>query len=139
MKLASAEDDRVRYASEASQLTERMETLQALGRAWESTGRKRLKEVEKTLESGKYAVDEQKRLDKLDRKLAKLGYDTAAHDYARQAEIQARSVDEEYSNLKSAREVSRQIESEIANLMFEVENRKTEVQNLEMDYSSAKA
>ena len=48
-------------------------------------------------------------------------------------------MDEEYSNLKSAREVSRQIESEIANLRFEVENRKTEVQNLEMDYSSAKA
>lgn len=138
-KLTSAEDDRVRYASEVSQLTERMETLLALVKAWESAGRKRLKEVEKTLERGKYAVEEQKQLAKLDKQLAKLGYDAVAHDHARQTEIQERSVDEEYSNLKSAREVSRQIESEIANLRFEVENRKTEVQNLEMDYYSAKA
>jgi exonuclease SbcC len=138
-KLSSVEDDRVRYASEVSQLTERMETLQALVKDWESAGRKRLKEVEKALESGRYAVDEQKRLAKLDKELAKLGYDAAAHDQARQAEIQGRSVDEEHANLKSAREVSRQIESEIANLRSEVENRQTEIQNLEVDYYSAKA
>ena len=138
-KLSSAEDDRVQYASEVSQLTERLETLQALVKEWESTGRKRLKEAEKALENGKYAVDEQKRLAKLDRDLAKLGYDAAAHDQARQTEIQGRNVDEEHSNLKSAREVSRQIESEIANLRSEVENRKTEIQNLEVDYYSAKA
>ena len=138
-KLSSAENDRVRYASEVSQLTERMQTLQALVEAWNSAGRKRLKEVEKALESGKYALDEQKQLAKIDKQLAKLGYEAAAHDQARQAEIQERSVDEEFSNLKSAREVSRQIESEIANLRSEVENRKTEIQNVEMDYHSAKA
>ena len=138
-KLSSAENDRVRYASEVSQLTERLQTLQSLVEAWNSAGRKRLKEVEKALESGKYALEEQKQLAKIDKQLAKLGYDAALHDQARQAEIQGRSVDEEFSNLKSAREVSRQIESEIANLRSEVENRKTEIQNVEEDYSSAKA
>jgi len=138
-KLSNAENERVQYASEASQLTERMETLQALVKDWESAGRKRLKEVEKALESGKYAVDEQKRLARLDKGLAKLGYDAAAHDAARQVEIQGRSVEEEYTNLKSAREVSKQIESEIANLRSEIENRNVEIQNLEADYYSAKA
>jgi exonuclease SbcC len=138
-KLSSAENERIRYASEVSQLTERLETLQALVRAWEAAGRKRLKAVEKALENGKYALDEQKQLAKIDKQLAKLGYDAAAHDQARQAEIDGRSVDEEYSNLKSAREVSRQIESEIANLRSEVENRQTEIQNLEVDYSGARA
>lgn len=138
-KLSSAEDDRVRYASEVSQLTERMERLHGLVEAWESAGRKRLKEAQRALESAKYAVDEQKQLAKIDKQLAKLGYDAAAHDQARQAEIQGRSVDEEHSNLRSAREVSKQIESEIANLRSEVENRKTEIQNVEEDYYSAKA
>ena len=138
-RLSNAENERVQYASEASQLTERMETLQALVKDWESAGRKRLKQVEKALESGKYAADEQKRLAKLDKELAKLGYDAAAHDSARQVEIQGRSVEEEYTNLKSAREVSKQIESEVANLRSEIENRNAEIQNLEADYYGAKA
>jgi DNA repair protein SbcC/Rad50 len=138
-KLSSVENDRVRYVSEVSQLTERMETLQTLVETWESAGRKRLKEVKKALESGKYALEEQKQLAKIDKQLAKLGYDAAAHDQARQAEIQGRSVDEDFSNLKSAREVSKQIESEIANLRSEVENRKIEIQSVEEDYYSARA
>jgi DNA repair protein SbcC/Rad50 len=138
-KLSSVENDRVRYASEVSQLTARMETAQASVQTWESAGRKRLREVQKALESGKYAVAQQKQLAKIDRQLAKLGYDAAAHDQARQAEIQGRSVDEEHSNLRSAREVSKQIESEIANLKSEIANRKTEIENVEGDYYNAKA
>jgi DNA repair protein SbcC/Rad50 len=91
------------------------------------------------LESGKYAMDEQKQLAKLDKELAKLGYDAAAHDDARQAEIQGRSVEGEYTSLQSAREVSKQIESEIANLKSEIEIRKAEIQNLEADYHKAQA
>ncbi len=86
-KLNSAENDRVKYASEVSQLTERMETLQAVAKEWEASGKKRLKELEKLLESGKFAGDEQKQLAKLDKELAKLGYDATAHDKARQTEI----------------------------------------------------
>ena len=48
-------------------------------------------------------------------------------------------MEEEYTNLKSAREVSKQIESEIANLRSEIENRNAEIQNLEADYYGAKA
>jgi len=135
--LSSAENERVKYASEISQLTERVNSLQSLAKEWESTGRKRLKEVEKILESGKYAVDEQKQLAKLDKELAKLGYDTSAHDELRAKESQLRSVEEEYSNLKSAREVNKQIESEIVNLKSEIVNRTSEIENLEAEYQSA--
>jgi DNA repair protein SbcC/Rad50 len=138
-QLGHAENERVQYASEISQLTERMETLQSLVKDWESAGRKRLKEVEKALESGKYAVDEQKQLAKLDKELAKLGYDAAAHDDARHAEIQGRNMEGEYTGLQSAREVSKQIESEIANLKSEIEVRETEIQNWEADYYKAQA
>ena len=137
-QLTSAEYDRVKYASEVSQLAERTERLQSLAKDWEITGKKRLKEVEKLLESGKYASDEQKQLAKLDKELTKLGYDASAHDEARKKENELRSVDEEYGNLKSAREVSKQIEGEITGLESEIENRKSEIANLEAEYQTAK-
>lgn len=135
--LASAENDRVKFASEVSQLTERVERLQALAKDWETTGKKRLREVEKLLAGGKYASEEQKQLAKLDKGLAKLGYDASAHDEARKRETELRSVEEEYSNLKSAREVSRQIESEIASLEEERRARKEEVEEGQKEYDAA--
>ena len=137
--LSSAENERVKFASEVSQLTERVERLEGLAKDWETTGKKRLKEVEKLLESGKYASDEQKQLAKLDKELAKLGYDASAHDKAREKENELRSVEEEYGSLKSAKEVSKQIESEIAGLESEIENRKSEIANLEAEYQTAKS
>ncbi len=138
-KLASTENERIRYTSEISQLTERLERLQSLAKEWETTGRKRLKEVEKILESNKYAVDEQKQLVKLDKELVKLGYNASAHDEARQKEIDLRSVEEEFGNLKSAKEVNKQIEGEIINLESEIENRRSEIENLETEYLTAKS
>jgi DNA repair protein SbcC/Rad50 len=136
-KLAFAENERVKFVSEVSQLTERMETLQALAKEWEATGKKRLKEVEKLLESGKYAVDEQKQLAKLDKELAKLGYDAAAHDEVRARESELRSSEEAQNNLKLAKEVSRQIESEIENLEAERKTRQEETEQLQQQYAAA--
>ncbi|MCK6538879.1 MAG: SMC family ATPase [Anaerolineales bacterium] len=137
-QLASAENERVKYAGEVSGLTERMEKLQAEAQKWESTGKKRLRQVEKTLESGKFAVEEQKQLARLDKELAKLGYDASAHDAARARENELRNVEEEYANLKSAKEAIKQIDGEIASLNSEIVNRKSEIENLEAEYQSAK-
>jgi exonuclease SbcC len=138
-RLTSAENERIQYASEVSLLTERIETLQKFAKDWESVGKKRLGEVERILNTGKYAVDEQKQLAKLDKQLERLGYDVSAHDGARDAELELRAVEEEYANLKSAREVSKQIESEIVNLRSEIKNRESEIQTLEADYEAAQA
>lgn len=138
-KLTPAENDLIKFASEVSQLTERIETLQALAKDWKSTGEKRLKEVDKLLESGKYASDEQKQLAKLDKELAKLGYDASAHDTARTKENELRSVDEEYGNLKSAKEVIKQIDDEINSLEDEIKNRKSEIENLNAEHQTAKS
>ncbi len=43
----------------------------------------------------------------------------------------------DFSNLKSAKEVSKQIESEIKNLQSEIKNRKSEIKALEKDYQAA--
>jgi len=138
-RLTSAENDRVRYASEISQRTERLENLQIAAKEWEVVGKKRLKEVGKILETGKYAVDEQKQLTRLNKELEKLGYDVSTHDNAREREIELRAIEEEHANLKSAKEVSKQIESEITNLKSEIKKRKSEIETLESDYETARA
>jgi len=136
--LLSAENERIRHASEISKHRERLGTLQSLAKEWESVGKKRLKEVDRLLENGKYAVDEQKQLARLDKELAKLGYDASAHDAAREKENELRTAEEEFSNLKAASEVTKQIQSEISNLRSEIANRKSEIINLEADQQTAK-
>ena len=138
-KLAPADNDRVKYASEISQLTERLDMLKSLAKDWESTGRKRLKEVEKMLETSKYAVDEQKQLAKLEKELAKLGYDASAHDKAREKENELRSVEDEFASLRSAKEVSKQIDGEITNLQSDIEHQNLEIARLEADYNLARS
>ncbi|MDQ3004859.1 MAG: SMC family ATPase, partial [Chloroflexota bacterium] len=137
-KLASAENERVKYASEISQHSERLGILESFAREWDVTRKKRLKDVTRFLDGGKYAVDEQKQLAKLDKELARLGYDASTHDETREKESELRSVNEEFSNLKAASEVSKQIEGEISSLRFEIENRTSEIENLEMQYQTAK-
>ncbi|HET9909399.1 MAG TPA: SMC family ATPase, partial [Anaerolineales bacterium] len=136
--LLSAENERIRFTSEISQRATRLESLQTLSKEWESAGKKRLKELEKLLENRRYAVDEQKQLARLDKELAKLGYDASTHDEAREKESELRAAEEEFSNLKAASEVSRQIQGEISNLRSEIGNRKSEIINLETDYQTAK-
>ena len=134
---ASPENARLAHSNTISQLTERLETLQKQSAEWKKTGAKRIKEVTKLLESGKYASDAQKELTKLNKELAKLGYDASAHDAARQAEIEGRSAEEEHTNLKTAREVSKQIEGEITNLEEEKRKRKEEIAQQQNDYDAA--
>lgn len=132
-KLASAENERIRFSSEISQLTERLGNLQFTSNEWETSGRKRLQDVEKIIGSEKFAIEEHKQLAMIDKELAKLGYDAAAHDNLRQQESELRSIEEDFSNLKSAKEVSKQIESEIRNLEAEIKERRGEIQDLERD------
>ena len=96
-----------------------------------------MKEVSKLLESEKYAGDSQKELAKLDKELAKLGYDASAHDAARKDEMNGRSLEEEYASLKSARDVNKQIASEIENLQTEITSRKKEIASQEKDHDQA--
>ena len=133
-KLANVENDRLKYSSMISQLTERVETLQAAVKDWERSGKERLADVTKILEKESFAADARKQLAKLDKELAKLGYDAAAHEAVRLTVTHGRSTEEEFNSLKSAREVNKQIESEISNLESEIENRRTEIVSLDTDY-----
>jgi exonuclease SbcC len=137
--LVSSENERIRLTGEISQLSERLDFLKTAAGLWETVGRKRCGELEKILEREKYAPEEQKQLARLDKELAKLGYDASVHDELRKQESELRDIEVEFSNLKSAREVSRQIDSEIDNLKSEIKNRETEIASTEANYQTARS
>lgn len=136
-KRASAENDRIRCVKEVSQINERLKQLHHMVAEWEAVGKKRLAQVDEVLKNNKFAEEEQKQLAKLDRELAKLGYDAAAHDATRRQESELRGVEDDHANLKSAKEVSKQIAGEIQNLETEIATRKKETDQLESEYDTA--
>jgi exonuclease SbcC len=137
-KLVSAENERLTYSNSAAQLTERIERLEALSNDWVVNGRKRLKEVEKSLESKKYAIEAQKQLAKVDKVLAKLGYDAVTHDTARELELEQRTSDGEYRRLESTRAALAPLDNDIQNLKAEIENQVLEIDQQEKEYNTAK-
>jgi exonuclease SbcC len=137
-KLSSAENERLAHSNSTAQITERIKSLESLSKDWEINGRKRLKELEKVLDSGKYAVDAQRQLAKLDKELAKLGYDAAAHDAAREMELEQRVSDEEYRKLESTRAALAPLDSEIHTVKSEIEEQESEIEKQETEYKTAK-
>jgi exonuclease SbcC len=137
-KLSSAENERIAYSNSVAQFTERIERLSSLSNDWETIGRKRLKEVEKVLDSKKYAVEAQKQLTKVDKALAKLGYDAAVHDAAREMELEQRRSDEEYRKLESTRAALAPLDNEIQNLKSEINNQVLEIEQQETEYKTVK-
>ena len=110
--------------------------IDSLKRKWEtailkSSGKKRLAEVNKLLEKESFAADARKGLAKLDKELAKLGYDISAHEEKRKEEFDLREIEEEYRKLDSARELSKRIGKEISELVEERSKKKEEVRESE--------
>jgi exonuclease SbcC len=126
-QLSNADAERLNFSKTISQLTLQLESVKAQSAEWEKTGAKRLKEIGKTLESGKYAREARKELARLDRELVKLGYDVSAHDAKRGEEMALRGVGDEFHQLDKARELMKQIEKEMGDLEEERRKRKEEV------------
>lgn len=136
---ASVDQKRLSATATLIQLTERLEGLQKGANAWKSTGEKRLAEVTEVLEKESFANEVRAQLEDVDKELAVLGYDAAAHDAARKAESEQRIAEEEYRNLEKARAALKPIEDEIGNLKSEIEKREAEVETQQKEHDEAVA
>ncbi len=134
-KLTSADNERVRFSNSISQITLQLDSIHQQSKEWEKTGAKRLKEITKLLESGKFANEAQKALKALDKELTKLGYDVSAHESKRKEEIEQRGVEEESRKLESARELSKRIGKEIEELDEERSKKKEETGEYEKAFA----
>jgi exonuclease SbcC len=89
------------------------------------------------LQSGKYADDVQAELAQIDGQLATLGYDPAEHEKTRQLELRGRACETEYNNLQTAREVIKQIDSEISSLQSQMKSLNTEITGQQREFDKA--
>jgi DNA repair protein SbcC/Rad50 len=137
--LSSVEVERLRCSTSLAQLKERLKNLQSADKDWKSQGQKRLTELEEILKGEKYAVEARTALAKVDKYLAGLGYDAAAHDRARATELARRAADDEHRRLEAARAALAPLESEIANLRSEITNREADIAQQDAQYQAAKS
>ena len=137
--LASAEAERLRHAASVSQLTERQVSLQRLASEWKGGGEKRLAAVNRQLETEKYSAEARRKLSRVDKELSALGYDAAAHDAARKAEVKSRAAEAEFRSLEAARAALKPLDDEIANLKSQIEGLEVEARTHQDEYEHARA
>jgi exonuclease SbcC len=133
----SLDDERVKFSNFLSTLSLQLDSINSQKAEWEKSGAKRLKEIEKILESEKYAVDAQKELAKLDKEISKLGYDISLHEAKRKEEAELRAIEEDYLKLDKAKDLCKRIEKEIKELEEERRKKKEEVDTNEKNYEKA--
>ena len=135
----SADSDRLVASSRMAQLSERIESFAQQSGEWEQSGSRRLIEVSKLLEKEKFALAARKKLASVDKELAALGYEAAAHDAARRVEVQARPAENEYRALAAARAALKPLEDEIANLNEAISNQQALVTTQTKEFDEAAA
>ncbi len=136
---APLEEQRLAQTATATQLTERIEASRRAQKEWEKTGQPRLAEIVNALEQESYAVETRARLAEVDADLKSLGYDAAAHDVVRKAEVEGRFAEDAYRLLEKARAALKPIDDEIANLQENTSKQKALVNEQEKEHGDASA
>jgi DNA repair protein SbcC/Rad50 len=124
-------------SSELSRMTERLDSMEKSEAEWDANGAKRLKEVNKALEKENFSGGARKSLSVLDRELKKLGYDAAAHDLLRQAEMEGRASEQDFHSLENAKAALNPLEREIGGIQKQLSELDSEINQLNKDYLSA--
>jgi exonuclease SbcC len=137
--LASAADEHLTHATTVSQLTERLETMQRTAADWESVGKPRLAEITFNLQHDNFVPQARVRLAEVDKELAALGYDAAAHDAARRREVEGRAAEADFRALEAAHAALNPLDDEIANLHSSINNQQSAISHQQSEYDSVAA
>jgi exonuclease SbcC len=133
-KLLNADKEHLAVANTLAQLTERLEAMEKQAKEWKTGGAKRLAQVGKLLDNGKFAMEERKELAIVDKELARLGYNGVAHEEVRRIEAQSRTAEAEYRALESANSALKPLDDEIAHLNTEISTQRTAIENQQKEY-----
>jgi exonuclease SbcC len=131
-------DQQIRlYNQSIAQIENRLATLENQSQAWEAQFGPRLAEVIQLLVGESYAPQARARLGEIDAELKAIGYDAAAHDADRRAELEGRVAEEELRILEQARAAIAPLEREIGDLQKELASRREEVVRQREEYARA--
>ncbi|HSF80906.1 MAG TPA: SMC family ATPase [Anaerolineales bacterium] len=148
-RLAELETQMAAFAQFESQLREqgqsraRLSThlaqIEGYQAAWEREGSPRLLEITAQLAGETFAPQARARLAKIDEQLKATGYDPAAHDAARRAEVAGRSAEADLRGLEKAQAALAPLEREIADLGVQIEALRKALTEQQADHDQAAA
>jgi exonuclease SbcC len=127
------------HTQRAAYLSSRIEVLEAQQADWQSTGLARLQEVSCILNEESFAPEARRRLAEVDAELKAIGYDAAAHDAARQAELDGRASEAQARELEKARAALAPLERELADLEAQIGRQLETVETQSAEYDQAAA
>lgn len=114
MGLARYEEELRTQARQHDRLDAERERIRQTVEAWAAGGALRLAEVRRMLEEKDFALEARAALAEIDAKSRELGYDAAAHDEVRRAEMEGRSTEADMRALEAARSSLAPVERQIA-------------------------
>ncbi len=115
-ELSQAEADLRALSRRLDQLNTYLELARRQQEDWEAAGAPRLAELGAALREETFAPEARARLAEVDAGLKAIGYDAAAHDGVRRAELAGRASEEALRQLEKARAALAPLEREIAGL-----------------------
>jgi exonuclease SbcC len=117
------------------QLETRLNTIRSAQEDWQQTDAIRLKEIGAILSKEEFAISAHQRLAEIDQKIQALDYDQAAHQTARQQELELRSVEIELRELVKARSTLEPLNRQINDLEADLRTDDQEIANQEARYT----
>jgi exonuclease SbcC len=135
--LVSAENERLSLTTSLAQLSVGIDTIQERLKTWFELESIQLEEVRGLLGAETYLPLVREELSALDTRLADLGYDAAAHDAARRAEVSGRGSENEYHDLASARAAIKPLQEEVDHLELQIEKMDAEIIEQLHEYNTA--
>ncbi len=106
---------------------------------WQSKGLPRLQELQDKLAKNDYALAARQKLTEVDAQLKDLGYDAAAHEAVKQAELAGRASQDAWLNLEKARAALAPLQREIEEAHQSIEQKEIHLRELEKDFGEAQA
>lgn len=104
---------------------------------WQSKGLPRLQELQDKLAKNDYAHEARQKLAEVDAQLKALGYDAAAHEAVKQAELTGRASQEAWLNLEKARSALAPLQREIEEAHQNIDQKEAHLRELEKDFLEA--
>jgi len=135
--LSSAEGELRNYEKTIAQLTSNIEVLNSKVDQWQTKSAPRLAEITTSIEQDTSAPEARERLAVVNEELKGIGYDAAAHDSVRKAEIEGRESEVEMRALENARAAIAPLEREITDLESQIVNLEDEVSRKGEEHTTA--
>ncbi len=136
-KLSQVDSEVLAKTRIVDQYYARLEQIGKLRSDWELQAAPRLAEIDDQLEKENFTPEAQKRLAEIDADLKEIGYDAAAHDAARKAEMEKRAAEDELRDLEKAQAALAPIEREMKDLESQIKTQKEALAAQQSEYSQA--